>query len=67
MYIAVCGVGFFAQFGLVTIPLEGLTLQGFADLIAHPKSVGFMTIPEGAPAQAFVQRAMQQTATAINQ
>ena len=67
MYIAVGGVGFFAQFGLVTIPLEGLTLQGFADLIAHPKSVGFMTIPEGMPAQAFVQRAMQQTATAINQ
>jgi len=65
MYIAVDGVGFFAQFGAVTIPLPGIDLVGFAKLVEPGKSVGFMTIPKSA-AQDFVARAMKQTARATS-
>lgn len=60
MYIAVEGVGFFAQFGNSTIPLPGLDLAGFAKLMDSGKSVGFMLIPAAA-AQRFIELAMKQT------
>lgn len=65
MYIAVHGVGFFAQFGNCTIPLPGLDLAGFAKLLESPKSVGFMHIPEQAKDK-FLEYAMKQTYHAIN-
>lgn len=60
MYVAVEGVGFFAQFGNSTIPLPGLDLAGFAKLMDSGKSVGFMLIPAAA-AQRFIELAMKQT------
>ena len=65
MYIAVDGVGFFAQVGMVTVPLPGLDLVGFAKLMEAGKSVGFITIPKSA-AQDFVAKALKQTAKATS-
>lgn len=67
MYVAVEGVGFFAQFGNCTIPLVGLDLAGFAKLMDNGKSVGFMLVPQGPngeTAKKFVEYAMKQTAKA---
>ena len=66
MYIAVDGVGFFAQCGMVTVPLPGLDLVGFGRLMESNKSVGCMVIPKSA-AHDFIAKAMKQTtkATAV--
>lgn len=63
MYIAVTGVGFFAQIGNVTVPLPGLTLAGLADLTKGDKSAPIMVIPEAA-AHDFVAKTAQQTQAA---
>lgn len=60
MYIAVDGVGFFAQVGNVTIPLEGIDMAGFAKLANGPKSVPTMVLPR-AVANDFIKKAMSQT------
>lgn len=62
MYIAVDGVGFFAQIGNVTIGLP-VDLAGFAKLMESNKSVGLMVIPASAK-DAFIQNALKQTAKA---
>jgi hypothetical protein len=63
MYIAVDGVGFFAQVGNVTIPLPGIDLVGFAKLMESNKSVGCMIIPKAA-AQDFAEKVIKQTVNA---
>lgn len=63
MYIAVDGIGFFAQIGNVTVPLPGMDLAGFAQLMSHPKSVGFITIPAAAAAD-FAAKVVKQTVAA---
>ena len=62
MYIAVHGVGFFAQTGNVTIPLVGLDLAGFG-LLTKQASCPVQIIPPGAAAD-WVNKTMLQTAKA---
>lgn len=62
MYIAVEGVGFFAQVGNVTVPLPGLDLAGYGNLLKM-SSVGSMIIPKAA-AQDWAAKAMKQTSLA---
>lgn len=64
MYIAVDGVGFFAQVGNVTIPLKGVDMKKFAQMANGPKAVPTMIIPAAA-ADDFIQKAMSQTVAAM--
>lgn len=62
MYIAVHGVGFFAQTGNITVPLKGLDLAGFGEL-TKAASCPFMIIPQSA-AEDWATKVMAQTSRA---
>ena len=62
MYIAVEGVGFFAQVGNVTVPLPGLDLAGYANLTKNT-TCGTMIIP-GPAVQDWAAKTMKQTSLA---
>lgn len=65
MYIAVEGVGFFAQVGNVTIPLVGLDLAGFGRLTSSNKSVGVMVLPQSAAADFGAKTILQTRAATV--
>lgn len=68
MYIAVDGVGFFAQVGNVTIPLEGMDLKAFGKLANGPKAPPTLVIPrgpQGMVANDFIKKTMSQTLAAM--
>lgn len=68
MYIAVDGVGFFAQVGGVTIPLEGMDLKAFSVLANGPKAPPTLVIPrgpQGMVANDFIKKTMAQTLAAM--
>ncbi len=62
MYIAVTGVGFFAQVGNVTVALPGISLGDFGAL-QRASSCATMVIPAAAAAD-WVNKVMLQTAKA---
>lgn len=66
MYIAVSGIGFFAQVGNCTIPMEGIDLAGFGAL-QKASSCPTMVIPAGEPAKDFLKKATLQTLVAMGE
>jgi hypothetical protein len=62
MYIAVVGVGFFAQVGNVTIPLD-IDLAELGKILSNPNSAPLLTIPAKS-AKDFIEKTTKQTVAA---